>query len=206
MSSNIKIKKICIYCRQEFIARTTVTKYCSHNCARRAYKANVRELKIQLSNNTNQQAPIQEIKLQQNPEAYFELNTLDYLTVRQAAILLKCDRRTIYRLVKSGKLPCANLSIRRIRILKQDIDNLFKINVTSNIVRKIDSLPIEETPLRDCFTIGQIQEEYSISPTSLKTLINNHNIPKFQKGKFVYIPKREIEHILKKIQSGNYSG
>lgn len=49
MSSNIKIKKIYQHGGQEFIARTTVTKYCGDNCAKRAYKAKVREQKIQLS-------------------------------------------------------------------------------------------------------------------------------------------------------------
>uniref|UniRef100_UPI0028B10B01 hypothetical protein n=1 Tax=Sphingobacterium multivorum TaxID=28454 RepID=UPI0028B10B01 len=41
MSSNIKIKKICQQCGQEFIARTTVTKYCGDNCAKKAYKVKV---------------------------------------------------------------------------------------------------------------------------------------------------------------------
>lgn len=39
MSSNIKIKKNCQHCGQEFIARTTVIKYCGDYCAKKAYKA-----------------------------------------------------------------------------------------------------------------------------------------------------------------------
>lgn len=47
MSSNIKIKKNCQHCGQEFIARTTVIKYCGDYCAKKAYKA-----KMQLLCNT----------------------------------------------------------------------------------------------------------------------------------------------------------
>lgn len=38
MSSNLKIPKICEFCKNTFIARTTRTRYCSHTCNSRAYK------------------------------------------------------------------------------------------------------------------------------------------------------------------------
>ena len=39
MSSNIRIQRICQQCKNEFTAKTTVTKYCSDRCSKRAYKA-----------------------------------------------------------------------------------------------------------------------------------------------------------------------
>ena len=42
----MKIPKVCQYCGQEFVARTTVTQYCSDNCAKRAYKKRKREEKM----------------------------------------------------------------------------------------------------------------------------------------------------------------
>lgn len=205
MSSNIKIKKICIYCGQEFIAKTTVTKYCCQRCAQKAYKANARELRLQQSK-TDTQIEVKQFKPKQSPDTYFEIKTLDYLTVKEAAILLKCDPRTVYRLIKSGILPAANLSIRRIRILKKDIDSLFVISNDTQKIINIDQSEIEGTPLKDCFTIGEILKEYNLSETSLRTLIIRHKIPKFQKGKFVYIPKKIIEPILSKIILGKYCG
>lgn len=205
MSSNIKIKKICQHCSLEFIARTTVTKYCSHKCAQRAYKANVRELRLQLSK-TDSQIEVKQSKPKQNPDTYFEIKTLDYLTVREAAALLKCDRRTVYRLIKSGRLPAGNLSIRRIRILKKDIDALFVIQKDS-IQKTVNAdEELEYTPLKDCYTIGQILKEYNLSQMSLDTLIKRHNIYKFQKGRFVYIPRKLIEPILDKIILNEYRG
>ena len=50
MSSNIEIKRVCEYCGNEFTARTTKTKYCSHKCNSRDYKKKIKEKKIQVSN------------------------------------------------------------------------------------------------------------------------------------------------------------
>lgn len=207
MSSNIKIKRICEHCGHEFIARTTVTKYCGDTCAKKAYKAKVREEKIKAS---EKQLVKQKESRKSNSDlnSYFALKTLDYLTVREADILLKCDRRTIYFMVKSKRLPSINLSQRKTRILKKDIDALFEISQTikTPTPELAGHKPIEETPLKDCFTIGQIQTEYNLSETSLRNLIRRHKIPKFQKGKFVYVPKSLLQPILDKIQSDQYCG
>lgn len=207
MSSNIKIKKICQHCGQEFIARTTVTKYCGDNCAKKAYKVKVRDQKIKSS---EEQLAIQKESIKPKPDtnSYFALKTLDYLTVKEAAVLLKCDCRTIYFMVKSKRLPAINLSERKTRILKKDIDALFEApqTIKTTIQEVTIHKSIEETPLKECFTIGQIQSEYNLSETSLQSLIRRHEIPKFQKGKFVYVPKRLIQPILNKIQLDQYCG
>ena len=49
MSSNIKIQRICQCCGREFTARTSVTKFCSLKCASKAYKAKLRNDKIEVS-------------------------------------------------------------------------------------------------------------------------------------------------------------
>jgi hypothetical protein len=38
MSSNLRIVKICAFCKQEFIARKTTAEICSDPCAKRFYK------------------------------------------------------------------------------------------------------------------------------------------------------------------------
>ena len=45
--SNIRIKKICEWCGQEFVAQKVTTKYCSHRCANLAYKQAIRAKRIQ---------------------------------------------------------------------------------------------------------------------------------------------------------------
>ncbi|MFS4429367.1 helix-turn-helix domain-containing protein [Chryseobacterium sp. S90] len=205
MSSTIKIRKICQHCRLEFIAKTTVTKYCSHKCNQRAYKANARELKIQQSK-TEQHIPEKKFTPKQNPDSNFGFATFEYLTVKEASVLLKCDRRTVYNMLKNGMLPSANLSIRKTRILKKDIDALFEMLEKPEQPFIFERTVVEKIPLKDCYTIGQIQKQFNISETSLKNLIKRHHIPKFQNGRFVYIPKIDIDPILNKIRSNSYCG
>ena len=46
MSSNLRIVKICAFCKHEFIARKTTTETCSDPCAKRLYKLRLREKAI----------------------------------------------------------------------------------------------------------------------------------------------------------------
>src|SRR3954465_13671624 len=116
MSSNIRIKRICQHWGTEFIAKTTSTQYCGHNCAKRAYKARKRAEKIEASNSetTRQKSNIDEIKQK------------EFLTVRDASILLDCSRRTIYYLIENGTIKSKNISQRLTRIDRAEIDKLFK--------------------------------------------------------------------------------
>lgn len=50
MSSNIRIKKVCEHCGEIFMAKTTITRYCSHRCNSAAYKKKVKQDKIEQSN------------------------------------------------------------------------------------------------------------------------------------------------------------
>ncbi|WP_185966019.1 hypothetical protein [Flavobacterium sp. ZT3R18] len=50
MSTNMKITRICEFCKNEFTARTTKTRYCSLSCNSRGYKLLVRQSKITESN------------------------------------------------------------------------------------------------------------------------------------------------------------
>ena len=50
MSSNIDIKRICAWCKQEFIAHKTTTTCCSHRCANLLYKQRKREAAVKANN------------------------------------------------------------------------------------------------------------------------------------------------------------
>lgn len=115
MSSNIRLQAICIFCGNEFTAKTTVTKYCGDNCAKRAYKARKRDEKIGKQVQETRKVitrPIEEIKAK------------DILTVKDAAQLLNCSMRTVYRLINSGRINGVNLSERMIRLKRSEIDKL----------------------------------------------------------------------------------
>jgi excisionase family DNA binding protein len=112
----MKVQRICQHCNKEFTAQKTTTKFCSLDCARRAYKANVKQLKIEISNKETRAIiarPIEEIK------------SKEFLTVRDAAKLINCSVRTTYRLINQEIIKAINLSERKTLIKRSDIDNLF---------------------------------------------------------------------------------
>ena len=121
MSSKIEVQRVCEHCKHEFTARTTVTKYCSHRCAQRAYKARKRAEKVQRSNTETtrvKQQPVEALKAK------------EFLTVREVAKLLNCSIRMAYYLIEKGNIKAVNLGQRLTRVKRAEIDKLFEYNTT----------------------------------------------------------------------------
>jgi len=102
MSSNIRIVKICEYCKKEFIAKKTTSKTCSNDCAKRFYALNIKNAKIALA----------ELKteIKRTPHAFVmeteirAIQAKELLTLREAAILLNITPLTLRRWTLAGKL------------------------------------------------------------------------------------------------------
>jgi excisionase family DNA binding protein len=116
MSSNIKVQRICQNCEQEFTARTTVTKYCSHKCSQKAYKDRKRNEKVKQSNTET-------IKTIQQPAE--KLKAKEFLTVKEVARLLNCSIRSVYYYIDVGNIAARNLGQRLTRVKRSEIDKLF---------------------------------------------------------------------------------
>lgn len=116
MSSNIEVVRVCQHCSKEFIAKTTVTKYCDTNCAKRAYKIRKRKEKIVHSN--IETAKINGLELE-------EIGLKQFLSVRDASKLLCCSRQAVYKMINSGKLKAVNLMEKKTIIKRTDLDELF---------------------------------------------------------------------------------
>lgn len=116
MSSKIRLNRICQHCGNEFEARTTVTKYCGDNCAKRAYKVRQREAKIEVSN-------IETAKFASKPLE--DIKAKEFLTVRDVATLLNSSRQTVYSLISSGSIKAVNIAQRKTIIKRSEIDKLF---------------------------------------------------------------------------------
>jgi len=138
MSSNILIKRVCQYCGNEFSAKTTVTRYCSHVCNNKAYKLGLRNKKM-----VEYDMKLQADKEQATPLAGQSV----YLTVKEAAALLQCSSRMIYFLINTGRLNAINLSIRKTRIKKLDIDHIFsdsKVSLVKEILRSVEAYDLKK--------------------------------------------------------------
>jgi len=114
MSSNIEVQRICQHCGNEFTARTTVTQCCSATCAKRAYKARVKDSKIESSN-----AETRRIKAQPMEE----LKNKPFLSIAETCKLMGISRRTVYRLIERGELITGKAGKRTI-IRRSDLEQL----------------------------------------------------------------------------------
>lgn len=116
MSSNIRVTRVCEYCGNAFIAKTTVTRSCSEYCAKRLYKVKRTESKIIKSNSETNAILLQPIE---------ELKAKEFLTVRDMAKLLNCSIRTAYNLINRDLIKAVNISERKTLIKRSEIDKLF---------------------------------------------------------------------------------
>lgn len=181
MSTNMKLTRICEFCKNEFTARTTKTRYCSLSCNSKGYKSLARQSKITLSNKQTKTAKNPEIEL---------VKTKDFLSVSEASLLFGISRRTIYRIISRGELDVAKFGTRTV-IRRCDIDTFFSIPLDQSMLR-----PTQEFPgLENCYTITQIQQKFGISSGALYMLIQRQGISKFAVGKFNYVVKNDIDLI-----------
>ena len=181
MSSNIEVEKVCEYCRKIFIARTTRTRYCTHKCNSRAYKANLKEAKIQESK-----------QMTSKIVAGFDpsITAKDFLSIDDAAKLLGISRSTLYRIIERGEIPIKKLG-RRTILRRSDVDSYFEF---PDIIIPENQIP----DLEDCYTVNEMQERFGISNGALYNLIRRESIPRFTKGNNTYVLKADIERILMK--------
>lgn len=194
MSSNIQVQRICQYCRTEFTARTTVTKYCSDKCSKAAYKARIRAEKVQKSNTETKQIKTQPIE---------ELKAKEFLTVSDVSKLLGCSRQNVYKLINTGKLKATNILEKKTIVRRCDLDKLFTepeysnfIGLEKQVKEMYDWKQAGAFDIADCYTINEVIEKYSISETTLYNLIKRESIPKIKKGWYAYVPKPIIDKLL----------
>jgi hypothetical protein len=98
----MRIVKICQFCKQEFIAKTTVTQCCSDPCAKRLFKQRLRERAIIRAK--------AETEGKKKPEAFMTedqvkmIQAKEWLTLKEAAFLLNVSPLTLRRWVLAGKV------------------------------------------------------------------------------------------------------
>ncbi|ALL07109.1 hypothetical protein AQ505_17430 [Pedobacter sp. PACM 27299] len=182
MSSNIKVKRICEFCGNSFLARTTVTRFCSHICNSRYGKRKVREEKIQASEKQVVATVVATAK---------DIVVAEFLTVREAARLLNISIRGIYNIIQTGRIKAVRLTPRKTLIKRIDIDQMlalaeFKVPVLK--ARKKNPHP------KYCYSITEAQQVLNFSEKALWDLLKRNNIPKYRDGKFSYVLKSDLNN------------
>lgn len=103
MSSNIKVNRICAFCKKEFVARTTVTRCCSDHCAKRFYKLKKREEKIEESNKQT---------LIMGAMSVEEWKLREFFSISEFSKLVGVSRWTLWRAIKRNELTVAKIGAR----------------------------------------------------------------------------------------------
>ena len=187
MSSNIQIKKKCLFCGHEFIAKTTVTRYCSHPCSQMAYKQRKREQEIEKVIHKATDFP----SIRPIPK------DRDYLGCEEVADLMGISRTTVYRYCVTGKINCIRMN-RKIFIRRSDISLLF------DNAEPYEVTPIDIKPITEFYSMQEITDKYGISESTVYNTVNAKRIPKvLSRGKTIYSKKHIDKHFsLKAPDSG----
>lgn len=181
MSTNIRITRICEFCKKEFTAKTTKTRYCSHICNRRGYKELAKQVKIATSNKQTElikNTDLEKIRIQ------------EFLNINQVSQLFGISRRTVYRMISRGELDIAKFGTRTV-LRRCDLDAFFSLPTTFETEKSIQKFP----GIENCYTITQIQQKVNISSGALYTLIQRQGIAKYSIGKYTYVAKNDIDII-----------
>lgn len=99
MASSIRVNKTCEYCKQEFVAKTIHTRYCSHRCNQKGYKRKERIAKVDLAVKA---AERHDFRLKQQKVDWHRFDGKPYLTLKEAALILNITLVTLRRWVKEG--------------------------------------------------------------------------------------------------------
>ena len=171
----MKVRKICQWCGQPFIAQKTTTCYCSHRCSSLGYKERIRERKRELK------------KMQEILTPKSSVEGQDFFSFAQAAKLMGVTRQYIYKLVKENKLRASRISPKKSIIRRTDIELMLKTKPYERII------PKDDFDITEYYTAEQIAEKYKVKPKWVWTYTRENNIPKVKIRQFNYYSKKHID-------------
>ena len=176
MSSNFNMQKPCEQCGKLFVAKTSVTRFCSSKC-------NNKNLKLRKRGSSVIQG--QKVTKHRASHTLEELTSVEFLTVKDAAKLMAASPRIIRGLIRSGRLKATNLSVRKTIIARKDIDAFFDLPDG----RSGKSVHPNYCKMAEAATV------FGISESALFEVIKRNNIPKFKEGKYTYVAKSDLEKV-----------
>ncbi len=183
--SNIRIKKICEWCGQEFVAQKVTTKYCSHRCANLAYKQAIRAKRIQQEE--------QRIQIVKTEKPLMDIKDKEYLSIAQAATLLGLSLQAVYKMIYTGHLAAYKLSSRLSFVWQSDIEEMLKRNPYKK------RQPKDTLPITDFYTTNEIKEKFGVKDSWIFHIAKEHNIPRtFNRGKTYWSKKHIDDYFAKK--------
>lgn len=119
----------------------------------------------------------------------------EHITITEALKIFTTSRNTLCRLVQANKIHYIKVSQKKIFVSVVDLETLFPLRPASIMEDHPKQNHIFDMSPEKCYTIGVVMTKFGITETSVYNHIRRCSIPMRQIGKFVYVPKSEIEKI-----------
>jgi hypothetical protein len=105
MISNMRLKKVCAFCKKVFVAKTTVTRCCSDACAKKNYKKRQRDEKLANANGDTKEQMQSLIGPLPATDPVTDNIEKELINVIELSIVTGLSERTLFRLMKDPKFP-----------------------------------------------------------------------------------------------------
>lgn len=180
-ATKITVKRVCELCGKEFLSQKITTRFCSKDCANKAYKMRLRLKNVQQSEKQTEEKPV------------LNLKDKEYLSVNEAAIVLGLSRRSAYNLIYKGILRATRFSEKLTIIKRSDIEAMFgKGTAYQKQERKTPS------PVGLFYTTIEIMEKYKICESMVYQIAKKTPIPKESRNGKTYWSQKHIDAYFRK--------
>jgi excisionase family DNA binding protein len=112
-TAKVKFLKNCQHCKREFMAQRVDTQYCGLNCARRAHKTKLRERNMELAQAKNN-LQLGKATSVITEEQIMVIQAKEYLTLKEAALLLSVSPLTLRRWIFAKKISSRKIGKKHI--------------------------------------------------------------------------------------------
>lgn len=129
MSSNLLLKRVCEHCGKVFTAKTTVTKFCSDECAKKNYKLRKKQEAVSKSNEETKERIV--IKQKTVPVATSSVEQMELIDIKVLSAISSLSERTLYRLLKEEDFPKLMIG-KSLRFHKETVIN-YLVNKYGNV-------------------------------------------------------------------------
>jgi len=180
IGTKYEVRKKCVICGTIFLAKTIESIYCCKKCSEVAYKRKKDE--------AERNAKLDEIA-KQVPDIR------EQITVNEAVAIYAVERDALYRMIRLGRIPFVNMGKRMIRLKRSDMDELYPLRKVAREQKEAPLPKMYRLEPEDCYTIGEVSQKYRINDSTVYTHIRKYSIPTRQIGRFVYVPKSEIDKL-----------
>lgn len=178
----LEINRKCKVCGKVFRVKKLDSQYCSDRCCNIDYKR-------------RRDAEAKEARLDKIAEQIPDVR--EYISVKEAVAMFNIERGTLYRLIRIGRIPAINLGMHLIRIKRSELESNFLARTVAREEKSKPTPKLYSLEPEDCYTITEICQKFGLQDSTVWNHVRKYSIPSRQIGRFVYVPKEEIDNLYK---------